>query len=162
MQLRVGLRNYLAWVWVTLWGCAAEQQVYELGEPSAMAFEEEVYPWLLRDCSMPACHGDSRRMLHIVGPGRSRLAAETGPLDRVTAEELRYSYDRTRSMIDGDRPAASRLLLKPLAEAAGGSAHRGMDSLGQDVYVDTDEAGFRALYRWVHEPADTSSDGGLP
>ena len=72
--------------------------------------------------------------------------------DPPTAEELEFSYQRARSMLDGDDPPRSLLLRKPLAEGAGGSGHEGTDAFGRDVYSDTQHPAFRVIADWALAP----------
>lgn len=83
------------------------------------------------------------------GPGRTRLTEGTDPSDPATAEEIRQSYDRARSMIDPSNPGYSLLLRKPLASSAGGAGHKGDDSLGRNVYLTTADPNYQILRAWV-------------
>ena len=113
---------------------------------------------LLRDCGFPACHGAKERFFRVWGPGRSRLPNDMGVIpeafDLPTGDELSASYSLALSMIDEQHPVASLLLRKPLAIAAGGAGHLGVDGYGRDVYRTAEDSGFLAIARWVH--ADTT------
>jgi hypothetical protein len=116
-------------------------------------FQREVYPVLLRDCGFPACHGAKERFFRVWGPGRSRLPSDDGipeAFDLPTGDELSATYSLALSMIDGKYPAHSLLLRKPLAVAAGGAGHLGVDGYGRDIYRTQEDAGFLALARWVY------------
>jgi hypothetical protein len=117
-------------------------------------FQREVYPVLLRDCGFPACHGAKERFFRVWGPGRSRLATDNGSLpeafDLPTGDELSGSYSLALSMIDGAHPAKSLLLRKPLAVAAGGAGHLGVDGYGRDIYRTQEDTGFLTIARWVY------------
>jgi hypothetical protein len=115
-------------------------------------FQRDVYPVLLRDCGFAACHGAPDRFFRVWGPGRSRLATGTGvpePFDLPTGAELSTSYSLALSMIDEAHPERSLLMRKPLAVAAGGAGHLGVDSFGRDVYRTTEDSGFVALAGFV-------------
>lgn len=121
-------------------------------------FQREVYPVLLRDCGFPACHGAKDRFFRVWGPGRSRLPTGDGTLpeafDLPTGDELSTSYALAQSMIDGAHPAKSLLLRKPLAVAAGGAGHLGVDGYGRDIYRTQEDTGFLTIARWVYtDPA---------
>lgn len=112
-----------------------------------------VYPVLLRDCGFHACHGAEERFYRVWGPGRARLDPETRAFDGVTGDEASASFTLALSMIDARHPERSLLLRKPLAVAAGGAAHGGVDGFGRDVYRTVDDAGYVALRRWVRSVA---------
>jgi hypothetical protein len=49
------------------------------------------------------------------------------------------------------------LLQKPLAIAAGGSGHLGVDKYGRDVYRTAQDSGYVVLARWVYsKPQETT------
>lgn len=130
-------------------GCGSEQAPLQLSVPDRARFDAEVYPVLLRDCGFNACHGSSERFFQVFGPGRARLPMVMDPLQEAVPEELAYSYERARSMIDSSDPEQSLLLRKPLATSAGGSGHEGADRLGRNVYQTKMEAGYVVLASWV-------------
>ena len=134
---------------VVLAACGAEPPALEVGTPDRARFDQEVYPVLLRDCGFNACHGSSERFLQVFGPGRARLPTVMDALADPAPEELAYSYERARSMIDTSNPEHSLLLRKPLATAAGGSGHEGADRLGRNVYQTKLELGYVTLAAWV-------------
>jgi hypothetical protein len=129
-------------------------------------FQREVYPVLLRDCGFPACHGNADRFFRVWGPGRSRLPNTKGMLpeafDLPTGEELSATYSLALSMIDGEHPTSSPLLRKPLAVAAGGAGHLGVDDYGRDVYRTAEDSGFLALARWVYTVPMTPATPATP
>ncbi|HKP61504.1 MAG TPA: hypothetical protein VJV78_32465 [Polyangiales bacterium] len=144
-----------------LQGCG-EQTELQVSTPDGMQFAAEVYPILLRDCAFHACHGSTERFLQVFGPGRGRMLATTPPLDPATPGELLHSYNRARSMLDAVNPERSLLLRKPLATAAGGTGHEGVDALGRNVYQSTEEVGYRALAQWVRgTPAQSTATGAM-
>jgi hypothetical protein len=142
-------------------GCASPTPELALTAPDRVAFETQAYPILLRDCGFHACHGSSERYFQVFGPGHGRLVLGTQPLAELQPVEVEHSYQRARSMIDPERPERSPLLTKPLATAAGGVGHQGVDSLGRNVYVDEMEPGYAALAAWVMTapPATKVSEG---
>jgi hypothetical protein len=129
-------------------------------------FQREVYPVLLRDCGFPACHGAKERFFRVWGPGRSRLPTDKGlpeAFDLPTGDELSATYALAQSMIDGEHPSKSLLLRKPLAVAAGGAGHLGVDGYGRDIYRTQEDAGFLALARWVYaEPTAPAIQSTAP
>ena len=120
-------------------------------EPSERQFRDFqlVYPVLLRDCGFPDCHGAKDRFYRVWGPGRVRLDPDTHAFDGVTGGEASASFTLALSMIDARHPEQSLLLRKPLAVAAGGAGHGGVDRYGRDVYRTVDDAGYAALSRFV-------------
>jgi hypothetical protein len=141
--------------------CGSEPAPLQLGTPDRARFDQEVYPVLLRDCGFNACHGSSERFFQVFGPGRARLPTVMDALADAAPEELAYSYDRARSMIDASAPDRSLLLRKPLATAAGGSGHEGADRLGRNVYQTKLEAGYVTLAAWVlAQPAPAATPAG--
>ena len=135
-----------------LGACGADAPELALQTPDRMRFEIEVYPRLLRDCGFPECHASHERFFQVFGPGRGRLDPLTEPLDPPTPLELDHAYERTRSMIDAADPERSLLLRKPLATAAGGSGHEGVDQLGRNVYPSKAEPAYLILQSWVIGP----------
>lgn len=139
--------------------CEPEPSTLRIASPNLDQFGAVAYPILLRDCGFPACHGATDRFFSLYGPGRTRLAAEADPSDPATPEEIQHSYDRARSMIDVHAPARSLLLRKPLASAAGGSGHKGDDSLGRNVYQTATDPNFQALRAWVFSQGNAPDAG---
>jgi hypothetical protein len=133
----------------TTGACANETTELVVSTPDRQQFEQEVYPVLLRDCGFNACHGSTERFLQVFGPGRGRMSPDIKPLDMIVPAEVNHSYDRARSMIDGNHPEKSLILRKPLAAKAGGSGHEGADELGRNVYQSKIEPGYAAIARWV-------------
>ena len=137
-------------------GCAGEQPELAVASPDMAIFQTQVYPILMRDCAFSACHGSSKRFFQVLGPGRGRLLPTTKPLDPMTPEEISYSYNRTRSMIDANDPQKSLLLRKPLATSAGGVGHEGVDALDRNVYGSKADPSYVILASWVlAQPAIT-------
>jgi hypothetical protein len=133
----------------SLVGCGGDAPELVVAQVDFPAFQSQVYPVLLRDCSFIACHGSSKRFFQVYGPGRARLDPMTNPLDEVTMDELIQTYNRALSMIDVQDPAASLLLRKPLALSAGGTGHEGVDAWMRNVYASKQELGYVALEAWV-------------
>jgi hypothetical protein len=128
-------------------------------------FQRDVYPVLLRDCAFAACHGAPERFFRVWGPGRTRLATGTGvpePFDLPTGAELSTSYSLALSMIDDAHPEQSLLMRKPLAVAAGGAGHLGVDGYGRDVYRTTEDNGFLALASFVYAPPPPAMPAPTP
>lgn len=132
-------------------GCASPVEVADPPPVDRDCFEREVYPVLARDCGYAGCHGDPARFFRVFAPGRTRLDPATGPFAAATPAELDATFERARSMLaSATTPEEALLLRKPLAPAAGGDAHMGTDSLGRDVYPDTEAAGWQTLQRWAN------------
>jgi hypothetical protein len=117
--------------------------------PDQASFEASAYPVLLRDCAFPACHASNDRFFQVYGPGRVRLDPMLDVYDPATPVELQLSYERARSMLSSPHVEESLLLRKPLEASAGGSAHKGADELGRNVYRSKQDAGYQALLLWA-------------
>jgi hypothetical protein len=130
-------------------GCGDPSGQFAITEPDFATFEAQVMPVLARDCSFHACHGARQRFFQVLGPGRPRLSPLTPDADPLTPEELRFNYERARSMIDRDDPARSPLFLKPLEPVAGGAGHEGTDLFGRNVYQDKLDPAYLVLQNWV-------------
>jgi len=152
------LRVVLAAVLVLL-GVACEDRVAGT-EPADREFSafQQVYPTLIRDCGFHTCHGSEERFFRVWGAGRARLDPETRPLDGSTGLEASFSFDSALSMLDERDPAQSLLLRKPLAVAAGGASHGGVDAFGRDVYRTVNDDGYLAIARFVFAIAEEEED----
>src|SRR5688500_1294297 len=84
----------------SLTACAAEPPALMITTPDRARFDQDVYPVLLRDCGFNACHGSAERFFQVFGPGRERLPSVMDSLAPAGPDELAYSYERARSMID--------------------------------------------------------------
>ena len=146
--------------WLALFGalaavsCAPSQADETVtGRRSFKDFRANVYPVLLRDCGFPTCHGDPARFFRVWGPGRTRLTTETlapEPFDDPTGDELSASQSLALAFIDDSQPGDSQLLRKPLAPAAGGAAHGGIDAYGRNIYRTDQDPGWQALALWAY------------
>jgi hypothetical protein len=135
---------------IVLAACGVPDGSLEPVDVDAERFEASVYPILLRDCGFPACHGAPERFFRVLGPGRSRLLASTHPYDPPTADEVRHSFERTRSMLHDGRDVESSLLLrKPLSLSAGGAGHQGDDGWNQSVYASKNNPAYKVLRDWA-------------
>ena len=130
-------------------GCGESSGQFAIATPDYSTFETQVMPILARDCSFHTCHGARQRFFQVLGPGRPRLSPLTPDADPITPDELRFNYERARSMIDRDDPARSPLFLKPLEPVAGGAGHEGTDLFGRNVYQDKRDPAFVVLQNWV-------------
>jgi hypothetical protein len=130
-------------------GCGDSSGEFAISNPDYSTFETQVMPILARDCSFHTCHGARQRFFQVLGPGRPRLSALTPDTDPLTPDELRFNYERARSMIDREHPARSPLFLKPLEPVAGGAGHEGTDLFGRNVYQDKLDPAFLVLQSWV-------------
>ena len=137
----------------TLAGCSLERGTGKVSKREFQEFQRDVYPVLLRDCAFSTCHGDPKRFFRVFGPGRRRMPNASGlpeAFDLPTADEIATTYQLALSMIDDADLGHSRLLQKPLAIAAGGSGHGGVDKYGRDVYRTAQDSGYLVLARWVY------------
>jgi hypothetical protein len=151
-------RRLTAWaigICLAAGGCA-EEEPWELseGSSSSLAFQEGVYPVLLRDCAFFACHGSSERLFQVWGPKRKRLFEADGLTnDQERArvgEEMLKTFDMAISFVDINDPSRSLLLRKGLDAQAGGTGHLGLDRYGRNVYRSGDSPGYLTLSRWVY------------
>jgi hypothetical protein len=129
--------------------CNKASEGWQLPQRSFPQFQSEVFPVLLRDCAFSTCHGSPQRFFRVWGPGRARLNPMSREFDRLTADEAASNLQLALSMIDTRNPSRSLLLRKPLAVEAGGSAHRGADKFGRNVYRTVNDAGYLAISRWI-------------
>jgi hypothetical protein len=146
-------------LWIALYAlyalcaCAEEPESPVAARRDFQQFQREVYPVLLRDCGFPACHGAPERFFRVWGPGRNRLTGSSGippdAFDIPTGDELSNSFELAKSMIDERDRKGSMLLRKPLAVAAGGSGHLGVDNYGRDIYRTPSDTGYVTIARWV-------------
>lgn len=130
-------------------GCGEPEGEFAITTPDYTAFETQVMPVLARDCSFHTCHGARQRFFQVLGPGRPRLSPLSLDSDPLTTDELRFNYERARSMIDRDNPERSPLFMKPLEPGAGGAGHEGTDLFGRDVYESRLDPSFLVLQSWV-------------
>jgi hypothetical protein len=140
--------------------CSKAATGYQLPQRSFSQFQSEVYPVLLRDCAFSTCHGSPQRFFRIWGPGRARIDPTSLEFDRLTADEAATNLQLALSMIDAANPSQSLLLRKPLAVEAGGSAHRGADKFGRNVYRTVNDAGYLAISRWVFAATASAATTG--
>lgn len=137
-------------------GCSPPRGSGKVAKREFQEFQRDVYPVLLRDCAFSNCHGDPKRFFRVFGPGRRRLPGKEGTpeaFDLPTVGEIATTYQLALSMIDEADPGHSRVLQKPLAIAAGGIGHEGVDKYGRDVYRTAQDNGYVVLARWVFSPA---------
>jgi hypothetical protein len=143
-------------------GCVESERFAQPPEVNRERFEAEVYPILLRDCSFPACHGNTDRFFRVHGPGRTRLDPETLPYDAPTTAEIDATFDRTRSMLAAvPDPRESLLLRKPLEASAAGGAHMGLDALGRNVYASREDPSWQTIAAWAGAAVERA-DAGTP
>jgi hypothetical protein len=156
--------TWLAAVVATLAACRGEPGWSgDIPDVSEASFRSTVYPVLMLDCAYSECHGVRQRFLLVYGPGRTRLDPATRTTDPPTAAELRVSYERAVSMLaseSGDDIEQSRLLRKPLAIAAGGVGHLGVDTFGRNIFQDKLSPGYVALQRWAEGMPPLTADAG--
>ncbi len=129
-----------------LGGCAELDAADTLTEPDFEYFVEHVQPVLSSRCANPSCHGDSTRPLEVFAVHAHRLNPADVFVDApLTEEELQMNYLRACGFLAIDGPASdSMIMLKPLAQEAGGGRH-----FGGAQFMDADAAGYRALETWI-------------
>lgn len=94
-------------------------------------FESQVDPILTaRGCDNVDCHG-----------GGIRGTFELSPFND---KDVNFDFSQARLQVDGNNPDASTLLMKPLAESAGGSAHG-----GGEFFASTDDTDYQTLRAWI-------------
>ncbi|MDH4037234.1 MAG: hypothetical protein OEX18_08095 [Candidatus Krumholzibacteria bacterium] len=94
-------------------------------------FESQVDPvFTARGCDDLSCHG-----------GGIRGTFELSPFDD---KDVAFDFAQSRLQVNGADPAASPLLVKPLAEGAGGAAHG-----GGNAFSSTDDPDYQALLAWI-------------
>jgi hypothetical protein len=148
MTDRLGLSALSALALLGLFACDDPQQGYQVSELEYQGFKD-VYPVLIRDCGFHTCHGAEDRAFRIYGPGRARLTDDLRAYEAVTGDEISLSFSISLSMIDAEHPERSLLLIKPLAEEAGGAAHGGIDDFGRNVYRTKNDEGYKVIEKWV-------------
>lgn len=120
-----------------------------------------VFPVLMRDCGFHTCHGSQERFFRLYGPGRARLDPDnTRAFAPLTGDEASASFQSALSFVDKAHPEESLLLRKPLAVAAGGAGHEGVDPFGRNLYRTRDDPGYQALEAWVLGE-DGAADGSV-
>jgi hypothetical protein len=115
-------------------------------------FRCKVQPILTRSCAAYACHGSSDRYFKLFGRNRLRIGGTIATLNApMTAAERAWNYDAARAQVDLASPAASYLLLKPLAAAAGGYYHGATTLFAkQNVFLDALDSDYLILEKWIH------------
>lgn len=104
-------------------------------------FVAEVLPVLNgRGCSSIHCHGSG-----------------THPFPLTGGADPRLDFLRAADQVSFEDPAMSRLLLKPLSEAAGGLPHN-----APGIFDTTDDPDYRTIARWVGAEPDSAPRGVGP
>lgn len=129
-------------------GCTPAADALALPEADAEEFASRVQPRLGLHCGYVGCHGDPGRPYAVY----TRSAWRADPDDVIadpplTDAELTHNFDMTRALLFGAaEPLDSTFLSRPLARAAGGSAHG-----GGVQFTTPEEADYRVLLRWVED-----------
>lgn len=114
-------------------------------------FRCRVQPILTQNCSMMACHGDGARPFVVFARNRLRLGGTERDRNVFTTEaERTWNFRAAAAFVDPEHLDESPLLMKPLAEEAGGWFH-GATQLegGLDVF-DARDGGWMVMSDWVH------------
>lgn len=125
-------------------------------EVDVEAFAAEVQGYVAPRCATLDCHGDEGRPLRLYGEVGLRQFAD-GVVDRdapLTTAELEENA-LSAANVDPGAPTvdAHLLLLKPLAESAGGAQHE-----GEEIWADRDDPGYLCLRAWLAGEVATASD----
>lgn len=100
----------------------------------AARFAGDVAPvFSARGCDTIACHGGGIRGTFALSP--------------VGDKDLDFDFEQAVWQVDGDDPAASPLLRKPLAVGAGGAPHAG-DAEG-GIFATTADPDYQAILAWI-------------
>lgn len=100
----------------------------------ASLFEATVAPVLTaRGCDTVECHGGGIRGTFALSPAGDK--------------DLAFDFAQAGWQADGDAPAASPLLRKPLAVAAGGVPHAGDGDGG--IFASTADPDYQAILAWI-------------
>lgn len=67
----------------------------------------------------------------------------TFALSPQSEKDARFDFEQASQQVDGASPADSRLLRKPLAEAAGGMPH------GFEAFASTDDGDYQLILAWI-------------
>jgi hypothetical protein len=95
------------------------------------AFATVVDPILTANgCDNVTCHGGGIRGTFELSPAANK--------------DVDMDFDQACMQVNGNDPAASPLLRKPLDEAAGGSAHA-----GGSAFASTDDPDYQAILAWI-------------
>lgn len=86
-----------------------------------------------RGCDSVECHGGGIRGTFALSP--------------AGAKNLALDFAQASLQVNGDDPAASPLLLKPLPVSAGGVPHGG--ELDPGAFTSTDDADYQAILAWI-------------
>jgi hypothetical protein len=114
-------------------------------------FRCKVQPVLTKNCATFACHGNGTRFFRLFGRNRLRLGGTEAERNAFLRDaERATNFTSTRAFVDVDRPEESLLLMKPLAEAAGGYYHGAADDFAKrDVFISKDDPEYQVLVSWV-------------
>ena len=94
-------------------------------------FQSQVEPILTaRGCDDLNCHGGGIRGTFELSPANDK--------------DVTFDFSQARLQVNGNDPAASTLLVKPLAESAGGAAHG-----GGEFFASTDDPDYQTLRAWI-------------
>jgi hypothetical protein len=85
-----------------------------------------------RGCDTVACHGGGIR-------GTFQLSPDTD-------KDVGLDFGQASLQVNGVNPPMSPLLMKPLAESAGGSAHAGSPQTG---FVDESDPDYQTILAWI-------------
>ncbi len=141
----------LSWALLACADTTIEQEALVSGDETS--FRTEVQTYVGYRCSSLDCHGDMGRMLRVYAEQGLRLDVALRNKS-MSIEEIR---DNLRSFAAFDDPAShvsqNPILLKALAPAAGGMAHK-----GGHVWESREEPGYLCMLAWLEgNSADTDA-----
>lgn len=100
-----------------------------------------------RGCSQGNCHYRDKNDPFSGGPGGS-FQIYNCTIDPCSDDQYRSNYDSASGLSDLANPTNSKLLLKPLAQSAGGIQH-----LGGDIFVTTTDPDYLSILGWIQTPS---------
>jgi hypothetical protein len=143
-----------------LTACQIESPLLEGDDLDFDLFVCSVQPILEKECSMPACHGNSQRPFQVLASGRMRIQDEyesaksaltgadvaSGKHPKLTYGELAFNYYQARAFAQVTQGfSRSQLITRPLALRTGGMAH----APRADVYFDPEDPRIQRVEAWI-------------
>ena len=140
--------------------CQIESQLLEGEDLDFDHFVCSVQPILERECSMPACHGNSERPFQVLASGRMRIEDEyesaksiltaadvsAGKHPKLTYGELAFNYYQARAFAKVTQGfLQSQLVTRPLALRVGGMAH----APRADVFFEPEDPRIQRIEAWI-------------
>jgi hypothetical protein len=137
----------LALALVLLTACGPEAGSDPLAAPDLAAYDA-IHPYLEGRCATLDCHGDPGRPLRIFSETGLRAAGVDRDAELQPEERMANGWALVGVDPNAD-PEAHVLVLKPLAEDAGGMHH-----VGDTVWTSVADPGYRCLLGWLRGDGD--------